>query len=152
MDPDKDRVRPLALWCPDVEVQAVFALRDAGFAGLHGGCGELGRVAGAGPPTRGLWRPEAERTDWWLSEWDTAEDIDAVFRRALEVAKGGAHDHRGGTLGKAEAGARSRECRVGEEGAASQHRVSPRPPGRRALPPKLRARSPPTWSLGRRGG
>ncbi len=78
VNPDEDGMRAGGGGGPEVEVEAVFALWDVGGAGLHGGGGEAGGVADAGPGLGRLRWAEAERADRGLGEGDAAEVADGV--------------------------------------------------------------------------
>jgi len=122
VDPDVDGEGAFGGRGPEVEVEAVFAVVDAGFAGLHGGGGETGGVALGGPGFDGDGCAEAERADGRLGEGNAAEDGHAGGLLAAEGAGGGVEGD-GGCIGEGvERGAKGEgsEGGGGEELAARE--------------------------------
>ena len=119
VDPDEDGVRTGGGGCPEIEVEAVFALGDGGLVGLHGRGTEAGCVAGAGPWFGGKRGEKAQRADGGLGEGDAAEDAHAFGEDFAAQRAEGCGDE--GASGRSEEGAREEGGGCGQgEGAVAE--------------------------------
>ena len=116
MNPDKDREGPATFRRPDVEVEAVFAVRHFQVRRLHGRGRKARCVAFASPWGYFLRRKKAKWPYWRLGKGNATEDADPVRAFTTQASAGRAdHGRRGG---------RKREKSAGRESTCGQPGVS----------------------------